>query len=144
MSMEIKIPKEIRTYHESVFWGLSMRQLLCSAIAVGAAVGSYFGLRPVLDQETLSWVCILCAAPFGVAGFFTYHGMTLEKFIRAWFRSEFLCAGPRRFIAENYYQALMEDLDKPPLPDVRKWMDKRKEARSVQESRPVYKKGGHT
>lgn len=103
MSMEIKIPKEIRTYSESVFWGLSVRQLVCSITGLGGAVAAYFGLGKYLDQETLSWVCVLIAAPFMIAAFFSYHGMTLEKFLWAWFKSEFLRAGPRKFVAKNYY-----------------------------------------
>lgn len=105
--IEIKVPKEIRAFHESVFFGLSMRQFICSLIGVAAAVGIYFGLADVLGRETVSWLCVLAAAPFAVAGFFSYNGMTLEKFVLAWVRSEFVCAGPRRFVAENcYYQML--------------------------------------
>ena len=37
--MEIKVPKEVRQYHESIFFGLSLRQFGCSLAAVGAAVG---------------------------------------------------------------------------------------------------------
>ena len=43
--MEIKINKEIRNYQEAVFLGLSFRQLLFSALAIGVAVGVYFGLQ---------------------------------------------------------------------------------------------------
>ena len=105
--MEIKIPKDVRSYKETVFFGLSMRQAVCSAIALAAAVGIYFGLRDILGQEIVSWLCILGAAPFAVAGFFSYNGMTLEKFLLAWFRSQFLCAGPRKFVAENYYYQML-------------------------------------
>lgn len=111
--MEIKIPKEIRTYHESVFWGLTLRQLICSGIAVVGAVSAYLILRNRINQELLSWICIAIAGPFGVAGFFRYHGLTLEKFLLVWFRSEFLCAGTRKFKADNQYLLLLEDLQKP-------------------------------
>lgn len=101
------MPKEIRSFHESVFFGLSMRQFICSLIGVAAAVAIYFGLADALGRETVSWLCVLAAAPFAVAGFFSYNGMTLEKFVVAWARSEFFCAGPRKFVAENtYYQIL--------------------------------------
>ena len=70
--MEIRINKEIKDYHESLFMGLSMRQFMCSLGAVGAAVGIYFGLKGVLDKETVSWLCIVCAAPLAAAGFFNY------------------------------------------------------------------------
>ena len=101
--MEIKIPKEIRNYKESIFFGLSMRQLICSALAVCAAVAVHFALRNVLDRETVSWVCILCAAPVAVAGFFKYNGMTLEQFVWAFIKSHFLLSGNRVWNARNYY-----------------------------------------
>ena len=40
--MEVKVPKEIRDYQESIFFGLSTRQFLCSLLAVGVAVGHLF------------------------------------------------------------------------------------------------------
>ena len=57
--MEIKINKEIRSYKETVYFGLTARQLICSLLAVGTAVGLYFALRGVLDREALGWLCIV-------------------------------------------------------------------------------------
>ena len=88
--MEVKINREIRNYTESMFFGLSMRQFIFSILACGVAVGLYFILRPYFGVETLSWMCILGAAPFAMLGFITYHGMTAEQFIWAWLRSEML------------------------------------------------------
>ena len=76
-------------------------------LAVLMAVGIYLGLGPFIGKETASWLCILCAAPAGVAGFFTYNGMTLEQFIWAVVKSEILCAGGRRFESHNLHYTLM-------------------------------------
>ena len=62
--MEVKINREIRNYTESMFFGLSLRQFIFSVLACGVAVGLYFLLRPYVGTETVSWVCILGAAPF--------------------------------------------------------------------------------
>ena len=74
--MEVKINREIRNYTESMFFGLSLRQLIFSVLACGVAVGLYFLLRPYVGTETVSWVCILGAAPFAALGFVKYNGMT--------------------------------------------------------------------
>lgn len=109
--MEIRINKEIKDYHESLFMGLSMRQFICSLGAVGAAVGIYFGLSNVLDKETVSWLCIVCAAPLAAAGFFKYNGMNFEQFVIAYIYSEFICSGVRTYQSENYiYDAYKEVL----------------------------------
>ena len=84
--MEIKINREIPEYKENMFFGLSLRQLVFSVLACGVAVGIYFGLRNVLGTETVSWLCILGAAPFAAMGFVKYHGMTAEEFVIAWVR----------------------------------------------------------
>lgn len=106
--MEIKIPKEVRQHKETIFFGLSARQFLCSVVAVGIAVGVYLGLGPVLGKDTASWVCILAAAPVALAGFFNYNGMTLEQFAWAFLKSEILCAGERRFVSKNFYYELLK------------------------------------
>ena len=62
--MEVRINKEVRNYQESLFFGLSLRQLLFALLAVAVAVGVYFGLRPVLGNGEIGWVCVLAAFPF--------------------------------------------------------------------------------
>ena len=84
--MEVKINKDIREFSESIFFGLSLRQFIFSVIACIFAVVLYFALKPYLGLETLSWVCILGAAPFAVLGFVKYNGMTAEKLLFAFCR----------------------------------------------------------
>ena len=108
--MEVKINKDIRTYSESVFFGLSLRQCIFSVLAIAVAVGLYFVLKPYLGTETLSWVCILGAFPFAALGFITYHGMTAEQFLWAWLRSELI--EPRFYYCgttNNIYYELLKD-----------------------------------
>ena len=105
--MEVKIPKEIQSYHESVFFGLSWRQFFCSALAIGTAVGLYFLTRGVLGKETASWLCLIGAAPFAAAGFFSYNGLMLETFLWTVFKSEVLFSARRVYRAENYYYQLL-------------------------------------
>ncbi len=111
--MEVKINREIRNYTESMFFGLSMRPFIFSALAAGIAVALYFLLKPIVGMETVSWVCILGAAPFAAMGFITYHGMTAEQFLLTWFRSEILEPKELRFEPTNlYYEALRETIER--------------------------------
>lgn len=106
--MEIKINKEVKDYQESIFFGLSMRQFACALGAVGVAVGTYFLCKDILGKETTSWVCIVCAAPLAVAGFFSYNGMTLERFLWAVFKTTVQRGGRRLYRSENYYDQLVK------------------------------------
>ena len=106
--MEVKINREIRNYTESMFFGLSLRQFIFSVLACGVTVGLYFLLRPYVGTETVSWVCILGAAPFAALGFVKYNGMTAEKAIYAWIKSEFLMPKKLVFHSTNVYYELMK------------------------------------
>lgn len=107
--MEVKINKEICGYSEVMFFGLTLRQTVFSALAVGVAVLLYFLLRERFGLETVSWVCVLGAAPFAALGFVSYHGMTAEKLAWAWLRSELL--EPKQYACkpQNLYYELLKD-----------------------------------
>ena len=105
--MEIKINKEIRSFNEAMFFGLTMRQFIFSVIGIGAAVLLYFSLRSHLGTETLSWVCMLAAAPFAALGFITYNGMTAEQFFWVWLRSKFIEPQKVIFECDTLYHELI-------------------------------------
>lgn len=77
--MERKMNQEIRNYRAAMFMGLSLRQCVCSALAIGVSVWIYMTFQHTLSQDVISWLCILGAAPFALMGFFTWHGMSAEK-----------------------------------------------------------------
>ncbi len=99
--MEIKVNSEIKSYNETMFFGLSVRQFIFAVLACGAAVGIYFGCRAFLETETLSWVCMLGAVPFAALGFIKYNGMPAEQIVRAWIRSEILMPKHLTFTGKN-------------------------------------------
>ena len=106
--MEVKINKEIRDYTESVYFGLSLRQFIFSILACGMAAVLYFVFRPYFGIETLSWLCILGAAPFAAIGFIKYNGMNAEEFLLAYIRSEFLTPKELVFNPTNYYYEILK------------------------------------
>lgn len=106
--MEIKVNKEIMDYTENVYFGLSMRQFLCSALAVGVAVGVYFLTKDHLSLQVTGWLCILGAAPFAAAGWVKYHGMTAGKLLITVIRSEILIPRELTFRDVNFYDKLLE------------------------------------
>lgn len=124
--MEVKINREIRDYSEQVYFGLSLRQFIFSVLACGMAVLLYFLLRPFFGIETLSWLCILSAAPFAAIGFFKYHGMTAEKALFAFIKSEILMPKELKFKSNNYYDKINERSKD----DVRSLRNNKKEKRT--------------
>lgn len=109
--MEVKINREIREYTESIFFGLSLRQFIFSICACVVAVILYFILKPYCGIETLSWVCILGAAPFAALGFIKYNGMTAEKFVAAWVKSMILTPKRLTFKPINLYYEDLKNIE---------------------------------
>ena len=109
--MEVKINREIREYTESIFFGLSLRQFIFSICACVVAVILYFILKPYCGIETLSWVCILGAAPFAALGFIKYNGMTAEKFVAAWIKSMILTPKRLTYKPINLYYEDLKNIE---------------------------------
>ena len=108
--MEVRINHEIREYTESMFFGLTMRQFIFTCLAVAASILSYFFLKPLIGIEAVSWVCMLAAVPFAVLGFVRYNGMSAEKFIWAWIKSELLIPKKLCYGNNNMYRVLMHEM----------------------------------
>lgn len=119
--MEVKINKEIRQYKENIFFGLSLRQFICSVLACIVAVGIYFIFKPILNNTgTVSWLCIAGAVPFALLGFAKYNGMTAEKFIVAWIKSEILTPKKLVFKPNNLYLDMYKQCEKNKKKKVKK------------------------
>ena len=107
--IEIKINKEVRDYQESIFFGLSLRQFICSAMAIAVAVLLYFLLGRIMGSGEVGWVCILAAFPFAIGGFFRYNGMYFEQFAWAFIRSELLYPRQLVYKSQNLYAKALTD-----------------------------------
>lgn len=108
--MEVKINKEIREFHENIFFGLTLRQFIFSVFACIVAVGLYFLLKPYLGMETLSWLCILGAVPFALLGFVKFNGMTAEQFLWCLIKYQILYPSHFEFATDNFYYLLFKPL----------------------------------
>lgn len=106
--IEIKIPKEIRNYKEKLFFGLNLRQTLCTVIALGTNIPLYFALKPYLGDDLISWVIICIALPIFLIGYFNYNGMPFEQFIACIFRFMFLTPQRRKYKTENLFAILAQ------------------------------------
>lgn len=109
MEIEVVVNKEILDYKENIFFGLSLRQFICSLAAVAIAVTVYLFFDDKLGRQMASWLCILCAAPVAVTGFFKYNGLTFERLLWAIFKTKVLLAGRRLYRSVNYRYLLLQE-----------------------------------
>lgn len=77
------IPKEITEYREKIIGGLTLRQLICVAIAILLGVGTYFALHRLLgwDATQSSYVIMATVALPAAIGFLRPGGMNCEQYL---------------------------------------------------------------
>lgn len=129
--MQLKINKEIRDFKESIFFGLSMRQLLFSAIACAIAVWLYFAFINKLGMELTSWICMIGALPFASIGFITIQGMTFERFLIELYRSALLQLKPLEYKPYNYFY----ELSKTRIESIRKESVKQHDKKPIKDEK---------
>ena len=87
--IEIKVPKEIKDYKSKLFFGLSVRQFICTAAALGICVPLYIFGRRYFSDDVVSWVVIIIGAPLLFTGYFRYNEMNFEELAVEWIRFNF-------------------------------------------------------
>jgi hypothetical protein len=110
--IEVRIPKEIRTYKEKLFFGLNIRQTVCSVLAIAINVPLYIYLRPYIGEDMAGWLIMFTAGPLFLVGYFNYNGMPFEQFLVCILKFQFLTPRKRKYKTENIYGLLMEAHEK--------------------------------
>ena len=111
--MEVKINRDIRTYSETIFFGLTMRQCIFSLAACIIAVFLYFTFKNKLGTDITSWICIIGVLPFAALGFIKYNGMNFETIFLSILKTKILT--PKNLVNKPtnfYYELLKEEYKK--------------------------------
>lgn len=96
--IEIKVPKEITEYKSKFMFGLTVRQFISLAAALGICVPLYIFEKDFMPEDLVSWLIMLIGAPVLAFGFFRFHGMTFEQFLLLIFRQKFVEPQRRKYI----------------------------------------------
>ena len=81
MSIEVRVPEEIKDYKESIIAGLSIRQLACGAFAFGCGVPTFLLLRNI-NMDLATYATMAAVAPAFCVGFIRKDGYTFEKYLK--------------------------------------------------------------
>ncbi len=111
-SMQIKSNQDVREYKEVVYFGMTLRQLIFSALAGAAALGVYLLCGRRMSMEAVSWLCVAAAVPFAAFGFVRWHGMAFEQLIGVFIRSRLVLNRPLFFRPDNPYKAVITSYQK--------------------------------
>lgn len=110
--IDIKIPREIKSYKEKIYFGLDLRQLICVIIAIAINVPLYWYGRKVLGDDITSWVIIFVSLPLMSIGFVNYNGMQFEEIIVAVLNNNYLKTTKRKYKTKNLYRELENYIDR--------------------------------
>ncbi len=80
--IEIRIPKEITEYKEKFLFGLTIRKFFSVAVALVICVPLFIFGKEIIPEDIVSWLVILIASPILAFGWFSYHGMNFETFMK--------------------------------------------------------------
>ena len=95
---EIKVAKEITEYKSKFMFGLTVRQFISLAAALGICVPLYIFGKDFMPEDLVSWLIMLIGAPVLAFGFFRFHGMSFEQVLLLIFRQKFVEPQRRKYI----------------------------------------------
>ena len=75
------VPRDVTEYKEQFFLGMTGRQLVCVALMIALAVGTFLLGKKFLTTDILIYLIMVEVAPLAAVGFLKYNGMGFEKMI---------------------------------------------------------------
>lgn len=98
MSIEVRIPKEIKEYKEKIIFGLSLRQLISVFIGGIVCLGTYFLISPIVGADLASDIIIIEAIPIFAFGFIKVRSFNFETYAKIFIKHKL---GNNKRIYEN-------------------------------------------
>lgn len=75
------IPQDVTEYKEQFFLGMTGRQIVCVALMIILAVGTFLIGSSFMTTDVLIYLIVFEVAPLAAIGFLKYNGMGFEKLI---------------------------------------------------------------
>lgn len=107
--IEVRIPKEIRDFKEKLFFGLTLRQSICTVIALAICVPLYFWGQGRMSEDTLNWLILFVSLPLLLLGFVRYNNLTAEQLFVAWLKMQ-INPQKRLYKQESIYDQIRKDV----------------------------------
>lgn len=80
--MVIEVNTDIQNYKETVFLGLTAKQLLFSAASLAAGGGIVLLAYPYTGLTAGAYIAVPVAAPIALSGFYSYNGMGFIEMVK--------------------------------------------------------------
>lgn len=99
--MEEKVLKNIFTYQETLFMGMTGRQVGLAVAGVLLVVVTYFATSGEVYSQVASYIGMFCGLPCFLFAFWKPEKMELEKYLWYWIESKLLVPRKRYYKRDN-------------------------------------------
>lgn len=110
--IELDIPKDLKDYQPKVIFGLTTRQAICGACALGSALIAYNVAKAFVPQKTAIVIALIFVAIFAAFGWIKQYGLPLEKYLWSQLWTSYIPPKKRLYKIENKYQVLEKNIKK--------------------------------
>lgn len=131
--MTRSVPEEIKSYKEKLFFGLTVRQLVCAAAILALALPTGLIGRNYFSQDIVGWIIVIEVVPFAAIGWATYNDMPIEvigrKVIAYYFgnqRRKFIYVSPNAEIHKQLQKIELAEISAARKEELRQEAEKKK------------------
>ena len=82
MSIEVRIPKEIKEYKEKIIFGLNLRQLISVLVGGIICLSTFILIKPIVGVDLASDIIIIEAIPIFAFGFIKVRSFNFETYAK--------------------------------------------------------------
>lgn len=82
MSIEVRIPKEIKEYKEKIIFGLNLRQLISVLVGGIICLSTFFLIKPIVGVDLASDIIAIEAIPIFAFGFIKVRSFNFETYAK--------------------------------------------------------------
>lgn len=109
MSIEVRIPKEIKEYKEKIIFGLNLRQLISVFVGGIICLSTYFLIKPIVGTDLASDIIIIEAIPIFAFGFIKVRSFNFETYAKIFIKHK-LGKNKRTYENKLYIENLKEEI----------------------------------
>ncbi len=127
IKMVIEVNADIQNYKETVFLGLTARQLIFSAVSLAAGGGVVLLAYPYTGLTAGAYIAVPVAAPVALSGFYSYNGIGFIEMVKLKLHFSFRNRTLLYISTENAEEIIkIQKETKPEKPGNKKWKGSRK------------------
>lgn len=109
MSIEVRIPKEIKEYKEKIIFGLNLRQLISVFVGGIICLSTYFFIKPIVGTDVASDIIIIEAVPIFAFGFIKVRSFNFETYAKIFIKHK-LGKNKRTYENKLFMENLKEEI----------------------------------